>query len=328
MDNSCAFIGYGSLAVGRGSWKHGTCSTSSFDGVSVAQRGGVGSAKISLGKSCLGVGSITRMSSSESGGSGAYDLLIIGCGVLGTRIASLWSERHSDARIHAITGTSNRHKELESMGVIPYTADKVPDGEFGYVVFCVPPSAFPGGYARAVSDATRFVKEGGKMVFTSSTGVYKEQGIVNETSEVGIEGRAGILACAEGACLGSRGGMVVRFSGLYERNRGPHVYWMKKGQVEKGDGTVNLIWYGDAAELVCKSLEKGERGNVYLGCAKEGMKRREIVEVAKEIGEWGVDCEVGEGNGGRMYENEWTREQLEWTPKFERFEQFMEMRKV
>ena len=46
------------------------------------------------------------------------------------------------------------------------------------------------------------------------------------------------------------GGNVVRLTGLYHANRGPHSFFFKKGEIGKrGDSVLNLIHYEDAASI-------------------------------------------------------------------------------
>jgi len=61
----------------------------------------------------------------------------------------------------------------------------------------------------------------------------------------------------------SQHGSVVRMSGLYTHNRGPHTYWMQQAAKQEtiatnAKGYINLIHYEDAAELCLAVLAAGE----------------------------------------------------------------------
>ena len=93
----------------------------------------------------------------------------------------------------------------------------------------------------------------GSLLFTSSTGMYAaESGVVDEQGEVHAADhseRIAKLAGAEASVL-DVGGNVVRLTGLYHANRGPHSFFFKKGEIGKrGDSVLNLIHYDDAASI-------------------------------------------------------------------------------
>ena len=81
------------------------------------------------------------------------------------------------------------------------------------------------------------------MVFTSSGGVFKENGggTIDETSEVSRTERSGKLLDAEAAAL-EAGGVVLRLGGLYRLESGPHNFWAKGGSFpSKPAGLINLV---------------------------------------------------------------------------------------
>lgn len=93
----------------------------------------------------------------------------------------------------------------------------------------------------------------GTLVFTSSAGLYVEDGACDERGAVaplGTSERLDKLLRAEDAVL-SAGGCVVRAVGLYHGQRGAHTFFLRQGSVERpAQSLVNLVHYEDAARLV------------------------------------------------------------------------------
>ena len=73
------------------------------------------------------------------------DLLVVGAGHLGTRVAVLWRNKFPDCQIFLKTKTENqeRSEKWNSLGYLPISSatdqDSIP--KFPYVVFSVPPTA-------------------------------------------------------------------------------------------------------------------------------------------------------------------------------------------
>jgi len=205
------------------------------------------------------------------------NLLVIGPGHLGARVATLWQARYPEAKIalKAHRDDSDREAKWQSLGFIPY---KDPNQRYSNVLFAAPPSGTGGSiYAKSVEDAVvNCTSKGGRFVFTSSGGVYSENsgGIVDEGSDVlfpeddgntitaseanpRAENIRGILR-AEKAVLRHPGGIVLRFGGLYTLTRGPHAFWLS-GKISESkseaDGLINLVHYDDAAEAIMSAFK-------------------------------------------------------------------------
>lgn len=91
----------------------------------------------------------------------------------------------------------------------------------------------------------------------------------------------------------SRGGNVVRLSGLYSALRGPHAYYMKlvqQGSPITGhpEERINLIHYDDATDLVLSILHHGAKLNssIFLGVDDEPLSRRDICTLAQASGQF------------------------------------------
>ena len=162
------------------------------------------------------------------------------------------------------------------------------------VLFITPPSAFP-SYPDAVSHAISMSRN---CVLISSAGVYgSAEGVVTCDTTLcppsDMSERQLRINSGEVPVLSHRAGVVMRLSGLWTPNRGPHRYWMSSGEV-KGDpeGGINLVHYEDVAEAVKVvlwnlggrgSVEEGERVCLVSDGAEMPCSRRKVCEVASKV---------------------------------------------
>ena len=119
------------------------------------------------------------------------ELLVIGPGDLGARVATLWKEKFPEAQItlKANRNDPDRESKWQSLGYIPYISEE--DGKFHKyqnVLFAAPPGSGDGRlYANEITNAVaKFTSPNGLFIFTSSGGVYTENsgGVVDEKSDV------------------------------------------------------------------------------------------------------------------------------------------------
>ena len=265
------------------------------------------------------------------------DVLIVGPGVLGSRIASEWLERYPSAVVVGQTNTERAHETLRLAGVTARTKDFPSDDpsagrSFAYVIFCAPPSGSE-DYPGELRDALKYWNGRGTFVFTSSSAVYKnEDGAeCDETSEVydlGESPRVDRLLNAEKVVLDA-GGVVCRLAGLYHSQRGAHKYFIKTPRLDsRADALVNLIHYEDAAELCIAALMSHTKSTVFLGTDGVPVTREAIARLAVNSGAYDDDAAVPEftetdGPRGRVMSNDSTRRALNWEPKYSSFESFM-----
>lgn len=258
-----------------------------------------------------------------------WDLLIVGAGRLGALVGQRWADRHPEALVVAETLTQAKHGRLEELGLSPrLRCEEATRHPFPFVLFCVPPTAADDYPAEAARAAQAWNREG-TFLFTSSTGVYAEEagGHVTETSPTAAEARAVTLLGAESA-VRAAGGLVLRLAGLYDRERGPHVTYLRMPSSPlRPDGWINLIHYEDAADLTVRVLESRGRDALYLGCDGSPLTRDGLVEAAHAkasrlaVGEKPVRCRFTGENGtlGRRCDNAWTRDALGWQPRWQSF---------
>ena len=266
----------------------------------------------------------------------AKDLLVVGPGVLGTKICQQWLQKFPGAVVVGQTNTDASHAGLVSVGVAPrvkaFDADEPSANRtFPYVVFSAPPSGSE-DYVAEVRSALKYWNKEGAFVFTSSSAVYANEAgeACDETSkvyEVGESPRVDRLLLAERAVLDA-GGLVCRLAGLYHSERGAHKYFLKAPSLDsRADALVNLIHYEDAASLCVAALNSGSSSTVYLGTDGVPVTRGDIATLTLASGAYADGAAPvftkTDGPLGRAMSNPWTRAQLNWQPRYASFKEFM-----
>ncbi|CAL5395633.1 unnamed protein product [Camellia sinensis] len=270
------------------------------------------------------------LNASSPGLVGANDLLIVGPGVLGQLVAEKWQEDHPGSQIFGQTATTDHHDELIKIGINPSLKGTKATHRFPYVVFCAPPSRtldYPGDVREAASSWSGE----GSFVFTSSSAPYdcSDNGPCDEDNPsvpIGRNPRTDVLLKAEKVVL-EYGGCVLRLAGLYKADRGAHMYWLKKGIVDaRPDHILNLIHYEDAASLLVAILKKKPQGQIFLGCDNHPLSRQEVMDLVNKSGKYSQKFEGFAGTNdplGKKLNNEKTRKELGWKPKYPSFAQFL-----
>ncbi|KAH7842092.1 hypothetical protein Vadar_001406 [Vaccinium darrowii] len=258
------------------------------------------------------------LDASSPGLVGAYDLLIVGPGVLGQLVAEKWREEHPGCQIVGQTLTADHHDELIKIGINPCLKETKATHKFPYVIFCAPPYRTP-DYPGDVREAALSWTGEGSFLFTSSSAPYdcSDNGQCYEDSPVvpiGRSVRTDVLLKAE---------KIVLESG----DRGAHIYWLEKGTVEfRPDHILNLIHYEDAASLSVAILKKKLRGKIFLGCDNHPLSRQEIMDLVSRSGKFSKKFEGFTGTSdplGKKLNNVKTREEIGWEPKYPSFAHFL-----
>jgi nucleoside-diphosphate-sugar epimerase len=178
----------------------------------------------------------------------------------------------------------------------------------------------------------------GSFVFTSSMSVCatEDGSLVTETCPVVPEGKSPStdrLLGAEQAVLGGQGN-VLRLVGLYHATRGPHTFFAKAGEVARYGGyTVNMLHYEDAARLAFAILRgdgaadgKGYRGRVFLGADNHPVTFDDMMAACFGSGVMQGSVKFTgtpeTGGLGKKVNNDATRKELGWEPKYSSFREF------
>ncbi|XP_052208735.1 uncharacterized protein LOC127812339 isoform X2 [Diospyros lotus] len=276
-------------------------------------------------------GAVNKESNASSSSMvGTDDLLIVGPGVLGRLVAEKWQQDHPGCRISGLTVTMDHHDELIKMGINPSLKGTTATHKFPNVIFCAPPSRTP-DYPGDVREAALRWSGDGCFLFTSSSAPYDcfDNGPCDEDSPVvaiGRSPRTDVLLKAEKAVLES-GGCVVRLAGLYNANRGAHMYWLEKGIVDaRPDHILNLIHYEDAASLSVTILKKKLRNKIFLGTDNHPVSRQDVMDLVSKSGKFSKKFQGFTGTSGplgKKLNNAKTQKELGWEPKYQSFAQFL-----
>ncbi len=208
------------------------------------------------------------------------DVLIIGCGDIGRRVARL--ELARGARVHGTVRLPGQAAELERLGIRPVAADLDQPGPIaglptrGAIVYYFAPP--PGGgdldpRVRVFCGSVEPGEEPAKIVYISTSGVYGDTGAawVDEATPVRPQtARARRRLDAEtllGAWGQTRGVAVVilRVTGIYGPGRFP-LDRLRQGQPvlrEEEAPFTNRIHADDLARVCLAAADRGESGEIF-----------------------------------------------------------------
>jgi nucleoside-diphosphate-sugar epimerase len=228
------------------------------------------------------------------------DLLVIGCGYLGRRVAE--RRRAAGLRVFASTRSLGHADEFQRAGLEPVLCDVLePDSLRALpggadVVYCV-------GFDRAAGKTMRNVyvdglenvlnaldaADHGRFVYVSSTGVYGQTGgeEVDETAAPAPAGESGRIVLGAEDLLRERrpDAVILRFAGIYGSNRLIRAAALKAGEPLTGDPDqwLNLIHVEDGASAVIAAVERAGAGSVINVCDDRPVRRRDFYTRMAEV---------------------------------------------
>ena len=265
------------------------------------------------------------------------DLLVIGCGYLGRRVAD--QGRAAGRRVFATTRSRRRAAEFQALGLEPVLCDVTdPDSLLALpagadAVYCV-------GFDRAAGAGMRMVfvdglanvldtlDEAGRLVYVSSTGVYAQHDgeAVDETAATQPASESGrVVLEAERLLHGRRPDAVtLRFAGIYGPGRLIREREVRAGDALSGDPEqwLNLIHVEDGAAAVTAALERGRPGAVYNVNDDRPVRRRafytRLAELLSAPPPWFPPPLEGQAadRANRRIVNRRMREELGVTPRY------------
>lgn len=229
-------------------------------------------------------------------------ILIVGCGYLGRRVASILVGRGD--LVFGTTRTPEKGGELADLGVQPIVADSLNLETLSAlpavsrVVHCVGYDRKSGADKRAVYvDGARNVLQRlpigpDRLVYVSSTSVYGQTGgeWIDEASPTEPRTEAGRI-CLDAEAVATAWGreagvgvVVLRCAGLYGPGRIVRRTLIERGEPIPGDPEkfLNLIHIDDAARAVVAALDAPAPGPFYLACDDRPVSRREYYQIAAD----------------------------------------------
>lgn len=274
-------------------------------------------------------------------------IAVLGCGYVGAEFA-----RQARAAGHDVLGivrSEASRDKLRAEGLAAEAFDlqtgdwSVLPARFDAVVYAAStggggPEAYALAYDIGVKRALAWARAvgAGSFVFTSSTGVYRQDdgGIVDETSPVGGAPTADAILGGERAVLasGCAKARVLRFGGLYGPGRHHLVDQLRRGDNVIGgrvDHFINYLHRDDAASSILASIVGGPPGarvyNVGDGnpVTKEALARwiARRLGVAEPVFDPSAPAGPRVAKGGRTQPNRIVatgliRAELPWEPRF------------
>lgn len=228
------------------------------------------------------------------------DVLILGYGYLGRRLAALWLAE--GRRVLATTRSLTRAEELRAAGVVPVVCDVTDPAtltalpEVATAVWCVGPDRSTGTglrelYVGGLGNVLARLPAPGRFLHISSTSVYGQrhgEEVDEDAATEPVEESGRVLLEAEELlrriCPAA---VVLRFAGIYGPGRLLREQTLRAGEPLPGDpdGWLNLIHLDDGAAAVLAAAERGRPGTVYNVSDGRPVCRRDFfTRLAERLG--------------------------------------------
>jgi len=223
--------------------------------------------------------------------------LVVGCGYLGTRVATRWLA--AGDRVFGITRSPARADALAALGITPVVYDVTTrlDSTQLHTLDALPPLDtvfWAVGFDRTSNTTHRDVHVDGlarlldalagspRVILSSSTGVWGDEGggIVTEQTPTNPGREAGRVLVAAERVLATHPvgpGTALRFAGLYGPDRLPRIADLKAGLpiAADPDSWLNLVHIDDAAAVVCTVADAASPRGLYVVADGHPVRRRD-----------------------------------------------------
>jgi nucleoside-diphosphate-sugar epimerase len=228
------------------------------------------------------------------------DVLIVGCGYLGRRVAGRLSE--AGRRVLATTRSAARAEEFRAAGLVPIVCDVTDPATLGglpavdTVIHAVGLDRSAGKsmhevYVAGLANLLDGLPPPRRFVLVSSTSVYGQTSgeVVDEGSPTEPAEESGRTVLEAERVLRGRfpEAIVLRFAGIYGPGRLlRRVQSLQAREPIAGDPErwLNLIHVEDGAAAVLAAAERGRPGGVYVVCDDRPVRRREFFTLlAREL---------------------------------------------
>ena len=203
---------------------------------------------------------------------------VLGCGYVGSRVLRLLRAR-GVAAVGVVRSAASRDAlAAEGLDCVALDMDAADWSALGSAFDCVVyaasaggggPEAYVAAYDTRVRRAVAWARQAGaeRFVFTSSTGVYRQDGgvTVDEDSPAGGDPTSDAILAGEAATAASGIAFTraLRFGGLYGPGRHYLLDAFRRGETVVGgrsDHLINYLHGDDAAASVVAALESGPAG--------------------------------------------------------------------
>lgn len=239
--------------------------------------------------------------------------LIIGCGWLGRPLVEALQKQN----IQVAATTTNDQKFIEMQAVQIHslklnrengilTWDSAPTKHFDSIIFTFPPFEGVLGAMRSLLSPLTF----DQLIFTSSTGVYKESNaFLNEEAPIDPEHTVTLMEEAV-KDLAPEKYMIFRLAGHIGPNRHPLRYFLAQQKViTNGNAPVNLIHQRDIISAIITCVKQQVCQKTYNLCSPEHpTKQAYYGELAKNLA--GIELEFAPGKIGKKIDGSKITEEL------------------
>lgn len=224
--------------------------------------------------------------------------LIIGCGYLGSRVATLW-RKDGDS---VLATTRSRMQELRALGIEPIACDVLnPEScrslpQVDTVLHCVGLDRSSGAgmrdvYVHGLDNILKNLPKPKRLLYVSSTSVYGQSGgeevDENAATEPGSESGQIVLEAEQVLRRHFPEAIILRFAGIYGPGRDFTRQAIAKGQPLEGDPErwLNLIHVEDGAAAILAAEKHAPPGAVYNVSDGHPVRRRDYFDfVASQMG--------------------------------------------
>jgi nucleoside-diphosphate-sugar epimerase len=198
-------------------------------------------------------------------------IAIIGFGWLGKPLAIQLKE--CGYRVLAGSRNDNKVKEINDLGILGFKlsfTENTMDSDLSddqinqcdYLIISVPPSGFE-NYAGSLENLVKAFSAQTRIIFTSSTGVYKDiDAEIDETSEI-IENHPVYVAEKTLQSIAKDCLTILRLAGLIGENRHPAKFFVQRNSIPNGASPVNLVRREDVINSILIVLKKNRFGETY-----------------------------------------------------------------
>lgn len=269
--------------------------------------------------------------------------LIIGCGYLGQRVASLW--RQGGQTVHALTRSEARAEEFRRQGWQPVLGDLTQTESLPRFTN-VDTLVLAVGLDRRAGHTQRQVYVEGlanlmaacpepprRVISVSSTSVYGQEAgeWVDEDSATQPQAENGQVCVEAERLLQDRWphAQIVRSAGIYGPGRLiARVEQLRAGTPLSGrpDAWLNLVHVDDLATAVLAVADRAPAGSIWLAVDNRPLTRREFyLALTRQVGAPEPTFAEGDtrvtGGINKRCSNRRLREELGWQPRFPTIEE-------
>lgn len=222
---------------------------------------------------------------------------IIGCGWLGFPLAQHLVK--SGCVVRGSTTSKSKIEKLVEHNIIPHqikvtdqiVGDTASFFECDVLVINIPPGRrnpfvevdHPKQIELILDGAT--LTDVGHVIFTSSTGVYKNTGgIVNENGilEPGRSSGKALVAAEKIITNYPHSWTILRMSGLVGGDRQPGRWFAGKSDLPGGDTPVNMVHLDDCITAISKVISGVDKSDFYNLCADKHPVKRQFYNLQSE----------------------------------------------